>query len=236
MYFNLSYVFTSDDCLGFDSFSRQLSFLYGVRDAHAILLRISSQLNMLIVVFSSLRPYSTWRLIDNGLCRLSCSLGSLSLFPLRPYSTWRLIDNGLCRLSFSLGSSSRSLNCIRNDYFTRDFFTIRLYDVVAFAFRVLFTFLLRYSDVVLTALDRFVDVVETFVNIAIRLLSCLRSRACPLKVSSSSYALPDWYVPRSVIRHSENLPPVWSRVWPSCPFLIAPVVVRLQSTFSVDLL
>ena len=80
MYFNLSYVFTSDDRLGFDSFSRQLSFLYGVRDAHAILLRISSQLNMLIVVFSSLRPYSTWRLIDNGLCRLSCSLGFLSLF------------------------------------------------------------------------------------------------------------------------------------------------------------
>ena len=42
-------------------------------------------------------------------------------FSLRPYSTWRLIDNGLCRLSFSLGSSSRSLNCIRNDYFTREF-------------------------------------------------------------------------------------------------------------------
>ena len=208
MYFNLSYVFTSDDRLGFDSFSRQLSFLYGVRDAHAILLRISSQLNMLIVVF----------------------------FSLRPYSTWRLIDNGLCQLLFSLGSSSRSLNCIRNDYFTRDFFTIRLYDVVAFAFRVLFTFLLRYSDVALTALDHFVDVVETFVNVAIRLLSCFRSSACPLKDSSSSYALPDWYFSRSVIRHSENLLPVWPRIWPSCPFLIAPVAVRLQSTFPVDLL
>ena len=61
-------------------------------------------------------------------------------FSLRPYSTWRLMDNGLRRLSFSLGSSSRSLNCIRNDYFTREFFTIRLYDVAAFAFRVLYTF------------------------------------------------------------------------------------------------
>ena len=42
-------------------------------------------------------------------------------FSLRPYSTWRLIDNGLYRLSFSLGSSPRSLNCLRNVYITTEF-------------------------------------------------------------------------------------------------------------------
>ena len=162
MYFNLSYVFTSDDCLGFDSFSRQLSFLYGVRDAHAILLRISSQLNMLIVVFFL---YVRTR---RDVSLTTVCAGCRSLWALRP------------------AVSTLSVTITLPGNFSRFVFTTSLR--LRFEF---FYFLSRYSDVALTALDHFVDVVETFVNVAIRLLSCFRSSACPLKGSSSSYALPE---------------------------------------------